>query len=549
MRVTASTFYKDYAKSVQDLKSIYNKSMQQVSSGKKYENAYDSPLDYYAGKKIDNLYNDVTTKSTMIKDVINRLEQQETTSRTFYSEMGDLNVKFEQMASASYQGKVDTVDTMYTYVLNKQQTLTQDLNATYENYFVMGGNDQTTVPFTMSADGMELTYHHKFPGDSYETTMTMKYDPDNKSFNYSGTYYETTIDPTTGRVIATQKTFNTEDEVLDKVLQAMKEQGRMSLGYGDINTLETLPDTYYGGLNMVTGLTSDKLRSMDPKKAKIAIQDAMNTSAFGLNAQVIDSTQKYRDSFYETTVTENYATLNTKIGETNLPVEPSSSSSEEYFWISIHKQDPDPSIPTGRGWSSNAPINEFIDSYNNKSDWSSSTVSYDETTGILTFTSNNIGVNSTIPFDEETIENLGLTFTPGTDTTPAYYTSKPITTTDLSTANTVEIPMTEEEKESAKESALQKLNEDLNYALGKWDSAMISVSNTFRRIGVATSTLEEVDNQLQTAEDTYIKEYNDHMSIDTYDAIVQMYQHMYSYNAAMQVGSKIMQNSLFDFVQ
>jgi flagellar hook-associated protein 3 FlgL len=78
---------------------------------------------------------------------------------------------------------------------------------------------------------------------------------------------------------------------------------------------------------------------------------------------------------------------------------------------------------------------------------------------------------------------------------------------------------------------------------------MINVSNTFRRIGVATATLEEVDNQLQTAQDTYIEEYNDHMSIDTYDAIVQMYQHMYSYNAAMQVGSKIMQNSLFDFVQ
>ena len=96
MRVTASTFYKDYARSVQDLKSIYNKSMQQVSSGKKYENAYENPLDYYAGKKIDNLYNDVVTKDTMIKDVINRLEQQETTSRTFYSEMGDLNIKYEQ---------------------------------------------------------------------------------------------------------------------------------------------------------------------------------------------------------------------------------------------------------------------------------------------------------------------------------------------------------------------------------------------------------------------------------------------------------------------
>ena len=406
MRVTASTFYKDYAKSVQDLKSIYNKSMQQVSSGKKYENAYENPLDYYAGKKIDNLYNDVVTKDTMIKDVINRLEQQETTSRTFYSEMSDLNIKYEQMASASYQGQADTVDTLYTYTLNKQQTMTQDLNATYENYFVMGGNDQTTVPFTMSANGMELTYHHKFPGDSNVTTMKMTYDPNTKSFDYKGT--------------AANGNPMDRDDTLKKILQAMKEQGRMSLGYGDINTLETLPDTYYGGLNMVTGLTSDKLRAMSEGDAINAIKDAMNTSAFGLNAQVLDSTEKYRDSFYAETIEDPVGTIR---------------------------------------------------------------------------------------------------------------------------------PMTAEEKEAAKESALQKMNEDLSYALGNWDNAMIKVSNTFRRIGVATGTLEEVDNQLKTSQDTYIKEYNDHMAIDTYDAIVQMYQHMYSYNAAMQVGSKIMQNSLFDFVQ
>ena len=389
MRVTASTFYKDYAKSVQDLKSIYNKSMQQVSSGKKYENAYESPLDYYAGKKIDNLYNDVVTKDTMIKDVINRLEQQETASRTFYSEMSDLNIKYEQMASASYQGLESTVDTMHTYMLSKQQTMTQDLNTTYENYFIMGGNDQTTVPFTMSQDGMTLSYHHKFPGESNATVMEMKYDPDTKSFSYSGT-------DANGNTL-------TEDKTLDKILTAMREQGRMSLGYGDINTVETLPDTYYGGLNMVTGLTSDKLRAMNDADAKEAIKSAMNTSAFGLNAQAVDATNNFYEAFKKT--------------------------------------------------------------------------------------------------------------------------------------------------DAEKETAYQRLNEDLSYVIGNLDHAMINVSNTFRRIGVATATLDEVDNQLQIAEDTYIKEYNDHMAIDTYDAIVQMYQHMYSYNAAMQVGSKIMQNSLFDFVQ
>ena len=389
MRVTASTFYKDYAKSVQDLKSIYNKSMQQVSSGKKYENAYESPLDYYAGKKIDNLYNDVVTKDTMIKDVINRLEQQETASRTFYSEMSDLNIKYEQMASASYQGLESTVDTMHTYMLSKQQTMTQDLNTTYENYFIMGGNDQTTVPFTMDETGMKLSYHHKFPGDSKATVIDMTYNATTKEFSFSGTGPD-------GSTLS-------EDQALDKVLTAMREQGRMSLGYGDINKVETLPDTYYGGLNMVTGLTSEKLRAMDDNSAKEAIKSAMNTSAFGLNAQAVDATRNYYESFNGT--------------------------------------------------------------------------------------------------------------------------------------------------EAEKDAAYDRLTEDLSYVLGGWDHAMISVSNTFRRIGVATQTLDEVDNQLKTSQDAYIEEYNDHMYIDTYEAIVQMYQNMYSYNAAMQVGSKIMQNSLFDFVQ
>ncbi len=393
MRVTAATFYKDYAKTVQDLKAEYNKSMEQVSTGRKYSDAYESPLDYYAGKKIDNLYNDVVVKDTMIKDVVNRLEQQESASRSFYGEMSSLNVKYEQMASSSYQGLESTVDTMHTYFLNTQQTLAQDLNATYENFYVMGGNDATTVPFTMSDDVMTLTYHHKFAGDDNATVMTMTYDPDTKSYAYSGTDADgNTMD---------------EDATLKKIVTAMREQGRMSLGYGDITNLSTLPDTYYGGLNMVTGITSDQLRAecdaTDLTQNIATFKEAMNKSAFALNAQAIDATGDYLESFSGT--------------------------------------------------------------------------------------------------------------------------------------------------EAEKEAANTKMNEDLAYVLGNWDNAMIDVSNTFRRIGVATSTLEDVQTRLQLAQDNYQEEYNDHLAIDTYDAVVKMYQGQFAYNAAMQVGSKIMQNSLFDFVQ
>lgn len=399
MRVTSSTFYKDYAQSVQNLKSIYNKSMEQVSSGKKYENAAESPLDYYAGKKIDNLYNDAVTKDTMIKDVMNRLEQQEASSRSMYEQMGTLNVKYEQMASASFQGLESTVDTMHTLMINTQQTMAQDLNSTYSNYYVMGGNDATTVPFTMSDDGMELSFHHKFPGDDKATVMKIKYDRASNSFKYEGT----------------DKDGNAMDEntTLKKIIQAMREQGRMSLGYGDITTRTTLPDTYYGGLNMVTGLTSDKLREMDPSDPPTypqtvidTFKKAMDNSAFGLNARAICSTGEYLKTFDTTKYTD----------------------------------------------------------------------------------------------DQHTTAQVNL-------------------------------------------------NSDLAYVLENWDGAMRQVSNTFRRIGVVTSTLEDVQSRLQTAQDSYIKEYNDHLAIDTYDAIVKMYQNQFSYNAAMQVGSKIMQNSLFDFVR
>lgn len=393
MRVTGSTFYKDYARTVQDLKSEYNKSMDQVSSGKKYASASESPLDYYAGKKIDNLYNDAVVKDTMIKDVMNRLEQQESASRTFYGQMQNLTVKYEQLASSSYQGLESTVDTMHTYLLNTQQTMAQDLNTSYENYYVMGGNDGTTVPFTMSDDGMTLTYHHKFAGDDAATVMSMTYNAETMEYSYSGT-------DANGNAMS-------EDQTLKKIVTAMREQGRMSLGYGDITNVSTLPDTYYGGLNMVTGLTSDKLRAECPATDLTqnieTFKKAMNKSAFALNSQVIYSSGKYYESFSGT--------------------------------------------------------------------------------------------------------------------------------------------------EAEKEAACTKLNDDLKYTIGNWDHAMIDVSNTFRRIGVAYSTLEDVQSRLQLSQDNYIKEYNDHLAIDTYDAIVKMYQGQFAYNAAMQVGSKIMQNSLFDFVR
>ena len=49
MRVTARTYYQDYAKSVNDLHTKLNKSMEQVGNGRKFDEAKEDPIAYYAG--------------------------------------------------------------------------------------------------------------------------------------------------------------------------------------------------------------------------------------------------------------------------------------------------------------------------------------------------------------------------------------------------------------------------------------------------------------------------------------------------------------------
>jgi len=43
MRVTARTYYQDYAKSVNDIHTKLNKTMEQVGSGRKFDEAKDPP--------------------------------------------------------------------------------------------------------------------------------------------------------------------------------------------------------------------------------------------------------------------------------------------------------------------------------------------------------------------------------------------------------------------------------------------------------------------------------------------------------------------------
>ena len=75
MRVTNSATYRNFTSSVNDVHAQLNRSMNKISSGKQYENAAESPLSYYRGKRIDDQYQDALSKSNLLTDIKNRIYQ------------------------------------------------------------------------------------------------------------------------------------------------------------------------------------------------------------------------------------------------------------------------------------------------------------------------------------------------------------------------------------------------------------------------------------------------------------------------------------------
>lgn len=418
MRVTARTFYKDYAQTVQDLHSDLNRSIEQVSSERKYDSAEDNPLAYYESKRIDNQYTDADTKNTVINDVKNRLYQQEEGALSIQKTMRSIDTDLLKLNNGSDNFDLTMAETMKTDLVERMNTMENTLNTTYENYYVYGGNDMTTMPFTFDEDlegtekgsdgtpSITLNFAHKFPGESdITTTMSVKYtlDDDTKTVKaaYSGTRKGTAADGT-----AVNETMD-EDTTLEYIKSAMMEEGRMSLGYGTLNDRETLPDTFTGGLNMLTGIDSSGLKAMnqaDSSKATENIRTQMTQTPIALTAQAILADGRY--------------------------------------------------IKTLKG----------------------------EKTGDEAF-------------------------------------------------------------------SVKDLNTSIGDVLGKWDDSEQRVSNTYRELGIRENALEDTQTRLASLKQSLQSQYTDKVGIDTYDAIVKMYSQQYAYNAAIRVGSNIMQSSLFDYVR
>ncbi len=292
MRVTNAATYRKYASSVNSVHSKLNKSMYKISSGKEYENAAENPLAYYEGKKMDNQYQDIETKLDLIADIKNRLYQQEAGATSIQNTLSAAKVKLQYIRNDTNNAADGNVpDIIKEDLIQKMQSMVNDLNAQYQDYFIYGGNDLSTAPFTLSSDGKTLTYNHTFPGETEVTTIEMTLEEKNGKYDYSYsmTYPVTTTDADGNKVTTMESTDDT-DAVQDKLLKAMSEQGRVDIGYGTIRETSTLLDTYTGGLNLLTGISSDEINAnIDPA----LITERLLDSPIGLIGQAVCEIEDY----------------------------------------------------------------------------------------------------------------------------------------------------------------------------------------------------------------------------------------------------------------
>lgn len=298
MRVVNSTTYRNFTTSVNDVHSKLNKAMNKVSSGNAYESAAENSLAYYQGQKLDSQYQDLLTKQTLITDVKARIDQQSTGAYSIQTTLNEAKTKLQYIRSGTNNNS-SQVTTIRNDLLQKEQSIVNDLNGKYQNFYIFGGNDVSTSPFSLSEDGRTLTYSHQFPGDADVTEIKLQLNEDGSGFKFN-------------------------DDDMDKILNAMLEEGRVDVGYGSIENTATLMNTYTSGLNVLIGLTSDTLKSLVDSKgegaAKALIQERLNTSPIAVIGNAVIACDTYTSSDDSKAIedfTETIGTLIDKASESS----------------------------------------------------------------------------------------------------------------------------------------------------------------------------------------------------------------------------------------
>lgn len=270
MRVTNASVYRNYTNSMNNVQARLNKSFNKISTGKAYETAAESPLSYYKGQKIDSQYQEVLGQQKLLTTVKNRLEMQEKGAYDIQTTLAEAKNNVINKALTGTTSET-AMDTLRDHLLQLEHNIVNDLQAQYQDFYVYGGNDSSTPPFSLSADGMTLTYSHKFPGETQATDFVMELQDDGKFKLTSGDG--------------------------DKLIQAMSEQSYLDLGYGDIRDRSTLLDSFTGGMNLLTGITSDAVKTGNANGTLDldTIMDALSDGPLGLTARGVQAMDKYLD--------------------------------------------------------------------------------------------------------------------------------------------------------------------------------------------------------------------------------------------------------------
>ena len=292
MRVTTSSTYRNFTTSVNNVHFNLNKSMNKVSTGEAYENAAESPLNYYSGKKIDNQYQDTLNKISLIKSVQNRIYQQELGARDIQKILSGAKnqVQFARTGTTTDYALESTRDDLY----QKQYEIIDALNMEYEGFFIYGGNDVSVTPFTLKYDRDDptkpftFTFSNTFTGESSSTEFQFKL-----TYNAADGTSEFKLQNPTDTPLASSNTANSTKTREDLLLQAMSEQGRVDIGYGSIQekdtfgSRDTLLDTYTGGINLLTGITSDAVKTQAITLSDV--EEALTNSSLGLIGRSIQT--------------------------------------------------------------------------------------------------------------------------------------------------------------------------------------------------------------------------------------------------------------------
>ena len=86
------------------------------------------------------------------------------------------------------------------------------------------------------------------------------------------------------------------------------------------------------------------------------------------------------------------------------------------------------------------------------------------------------------------------------------------------------------------------------WAIEDMTMAEQSVSSFYADLGNKYRLIDNMDDRLGDLKISLETQYKDKLGADPYESIMEMFNNQYSYNAALQVGSKLMSSSLFDFV-